>query len=249
VVLRTFSKAASLAGLRVGYAIADPDCIALLNRVRQPFNVNSLGQVAALAALQDEAHILECLRMIEAGRHYLYDELADYLYASLERRRREPLAARFVGASRAYRQWALDHPAEFGLLFGAPIPGVGHSPPAGSDAEGLRGHRFGQLWLELFVELSQTSAVPLVWRRPIPTSLRQQVERYLAALGDPVDVDTALMYLSCWERLYGSVCTEVFGHLSFALSDAEELFEDHLADVAVRLGLDHPDLGPDSARP
>jgi len=179
----------------------------------------------------------------------LYDELADYLYASLERRRREPLAARFVGASRAYRQWALDHPAEFGLLFGAPIPGVGHSPPAGSDAQGLRGHRFGQLWLELFVELSQTSAVPLVWRRPIPTSLRQQVERYLAALGDPVDVDTALMYLSCWERLYGSVCTEVFGHLSFALSDAEELFEDHLADVAVRLGLDHPDLGPDSARP
>src|SRR5499427_554046 len=71
VVLRTFSKAASLAGLRVGYAIADPDCIALLNRVRQPFNVNSLGQVAALAALQDEAHILECLRMIEAGKQFL----------------------------------------------------------------------------------------------------------------------------------------------------------------------------------
>ncbi len=76
VVLRTFSKAASLAGLRVGYAIADPDCILLLNRIRPPFNVNTLGQVAALAALQDEAHVLECLRMIEAGRHYLYDELA-----------------------------------------------------------------------------------------------------------------------------------------------------------------------------
>jgi histidinol-phosphate aminotransferase len=75
VVLRTFSKAASLAGLRVGYAVADPDCILLLNRIRQPFNVNSLAQVAALAAMQDESHILECLRMIEAGRHYLYDEL------------------------------------------------------------------------------------------------------------------------------------------------------------------------------
>jgi histidinol-phosphate aminotransferase len=74
VVLRTFSKAASLAGLRVGYALADPDCIALLNRIRQPFNVNALGQVAALAALQDESHVLECLRMIEAGRHFLYDE-------------------------------------------------------------------------------------------------------------------------------------------------------------------------------
>ena len=76
IVLRTFSKAASLAGLRVGYAIGDPDCMGLLNRIRQPFNVNSLGQVGALAALADDSHILECLRMIEAGRHYLYDEFA-----------------------------------------------------------------------------------------------------------------------------------------------------------------------------
>jgi len=76
VVLRTFSKAASLAGLRVGYGVGDPDCIALLNRIRQPFNVNSVAQVAAIAALEDESHVLECLRMIEAGRHYLYDEFS-----------------------------------------------------------------------------------------------------------------------------------------------------------------------------
>jgi histidinol-phosphate aminotransferase len=75
VVLRTFSKASSLAGLRVGYGVADADAIALMNRIRQPFNVNSLAQVAALAALDDEAHIMECVRMIEAGRHFLYDEL------------------------------------------------------------------------------------------------------------------------------------------------------------------------------
>jgi histidinol-phosphate aminotransferase len=74
VVLRTFSKAASLAGLRVGYGIADADAVALMNRIRQPFNVNALAQAAALAALEDEAHTLECVRMIEAGRHYLYDE-------------------------------------------------------------------------------------------------------------------------------------------------------------------------------
>jgi len=74
VVLRTFSKAASLAGLRVGYAVGDPDCVSLLNRIRQPFNVNSLAQVAALAALEDDTHVLECLRMNEAGRHFLGDE-------------------------------------------------------------------------------------------------------------------------------------------------------------------------------
>jgi histidinol-phosphate aminotransferase len=74
IVLRTFSKAASLAGLRVGYAVADADAAALMNRIRQPFNVNALAQAAALAALDDEAHVLECVRMIEAGRHFLYDE-------------------------------------------------------------------------------------------------------------------------------------------------------------------------------
>jgi histidinol-phosphate aminotransferase len=74
VVLRTFSKAASLAGLRVGYGVADADAVALMNRIRQPFNVNSLAQVAALAALDDDGHVQECVRMIEAGRHYLYDE-------------------------------------------------------------------------------------------------------------------------------------------------------------------------------
>jgi len=73
-VLRTFSKAASLAGLRAGYGVADPDAIALLNRIRPPFNVNSLAQAAALAALDDESHVLECVRLIDAGRHFLYDE-------------------------------------------------------------------------------------------------------------------------------------------------------------------------------
>ena len=54
VVTRTFSKIYALAGLRVGYAISHPDIAEILNRVRQPFNVNSLAQVAAIAALSDD---------------------------------------------------------------------------------------------------------------------------------------------------------------------------------------------------
>ncbi len=53
VVLRTFSKAYGLAGLRVGYALSHPEVADILNRVRQPFNVNSLGLCAAEAALED----------------------------------------------------------------------------------------------------------------------------------------------------------------------------------------------------
>jgi histidinol-phosphate aminotransferase len=54
--------------------VGDPDAISLMNRIRQPFNVNSLAQVAALAALDDEGHVVECLRTIEAGRAFLYEE-------------------------------------------------------------------------------------------------------------------------------------------------------------------------------
>ena len=57
VVTRTFSKAHALAGLRVGYAVAHPDCIAVLERVRESFNVNMAGLAAAEASLGDEAHL------------------------------------------------------------------------------------------------------------------------------------------------------------------------------------------------
>lgn len=58
IVLRTFSKAYALAGLRVGYGIVSSPALAdLIDRLRTPFNVNRLAQVAALAALQDEAHL------------------------------------------------------------------------------------------------------------------------------------------------------------------------------------------------
>ena len=57
VVLRTFSKAYGLAALRVGYAISTQSIVADLNRLRAPFNVNTIGQRLALAALNDQAHI------------------------------------------------------------------------------------------------------------------------------------------------------------------------------------------------
>jgi histidinol-phosphate aminotransferase len=57
IVMRTFSKAYGLAGIRIGYGISHPDIQEILNRIRQPFNVNSLALVAATAALQDTAHV------------------------------------------------------------------------------------------------------------------------------------------------------------------------------------------------
>ncbi|GHD58411.1 histidinol-phosphate transaminase [Jeongeupia chitinilytica] len=67
IVVRTFSKAYGLAGLRVGMALASPEVADLLNRLRQPFNVNSLAQAAACAALDDDAFLAESVRVNLAG--------------------------------------------------------------------------------------------------------------------------------------------------------------------------------------
>lgn len=67
VVTRTLSKAYGLAGLRVGFGLAHPEVAELMNRVRQPFNVNHLAMVAACAALDDEAFIAESRRVNAAG--------------------------------------------------------------------------------------------------------------------------------------------------------------------------------------
>lgn len=73
-VLRTFSKAYGLAGLRIGYAVASEEGIALLNRVRQPFNVNAMAQAAALAALNDDAFVERTRAMTLDGLAYLTGE-------------------------------------------------------------------------------------------------------------------------------------------------------------------------------
>jgi len=75
LILRTFSKIYGLAGLRVGYGIAGTDIITAMNRVRQPFNVNTPAQMAATAALNDHAHIEKSKNTNKRGLKYLYREL------------------------------------------------------------------------------------------------------------------------------------------------------------------------------
>ena len=74
IALRTFSKIYGLAGLRIGFAVADGDLIGVMERVREPFPVNRVAQAAALAALGDEDHRKGILRVNEEGKAFLYGE-------------------------------------------------------------------------------------------------------------------------------------------------------------------------------
>jgi len=73
VTLRTFSKIYGLAGLRIGYGIGPAEVIAALERIRQPFNVNSLAQIGALAALEDQEHVERSRRTNREGMQLLDD--------------------------------------------------------------------------------------------------------------------------------------------------------------------------------
>jgi histidinol-phosphate aminotransferase len=74
-VTRTFSKLYGLAGLRIGYGFSSDKLIDYMNRMRQPFNANSLAQAAATAALDDNAFVSQTLKLVREGLVYLYENL------------------------------------------------------------------------------------------------------------------------------------------------------------------------------
>ena len=90
VTLRTFSKIHGLASLRVGYGIARSELIEVMHKTREPFNVNGIGQIGALAALTDEEHQRETKRLVEEGRAFFEKEFAAMKLSFV------PIAANFV---------------------------------------------------------------------------------------------------------------------------------------------------------
>ena len=83
LTLRTFSKLYGLAGLRIGYGVAPNELIAMMQRVRQPFNVNAPAQWAALAALDDAEHVQRSLTVNRQGLEYLRSEFEKLGLASV----------------------------------------------------------------------------------------------------------------------------------------------------------------------
>ncbi len=74
MVIRTLSKAQGLAGVRVGYAVASPEVLAPLNKIKEPFAVNLLAQVAGAAALEDAGFLARSVEVVREGKRFLYGE-------------------------------------------------------------------------------------------------------------------------------------------------------------------------------
>tara|TARA_E500000178_G_scaffold170723_1_gene170014 strand:- start:2122 stop:3216 length:1095 start_codon:yes stop_codon:yes gene_type:complete len=118
IVLRTFSKGYGLAGLRIGYGVANEKLISRLNRVRQPFNVNAMAQAGALAALDDEEHLQQTARLTQAGCRQLTEGLQKMGIPVV------PSAANFVLAKTgAGREWF--HALQQAKIIVRPMDGYG----------------------------------------------------------------------------------------------------------------------------
>jgi AcrR family transcriptional regulator len=126
--------------------------------------------------------------------------------------------------ARGFRQWALHHPAEFALMFGSPVPGVTQFAAACSPVNDA-GARFGEAFLSVLGELYEARPFPARPGAGLDGPLRAAVAPYLATFGDRFPLPVVYAFLSSWTSLYGLVAMEVFGHLQWAMTDVEPLFE------------------------
>lgn len=170
--------------------------------------------------------------LIQALASSLYDELAAALAAARDRHPAAEPGRQLREVCRELRCWALTHPREFGLLFAKPVTDADTSPGTVAHDSGWR---FGGVILDLMVRMWRGGTIrPSADLDPAWTAQLEEVREHLS--GEPVPLEVIYVFVACWARLYGTVAVEVFGHLDFALTDPEPLFEHTLDDILTTLG-------------
>ncbi|WP_370417368.1 TetR/AcrR family transcriptional regulator [Streptomyces sp. QH1-20] len=170
--------------------------------------------------------------LIQALTSALYDELATALAAARDRHPSAEPGRQLREAGRELRRWALAHPNEFTLLFAKPVTDADTTPGTVAHDSSWR---FGGVILGLMVRLWRSGRIhPPAGLDPAWVTQLEEVREHLS--GEPVPLEVIYVFVASWARLYGTVAVEVFGHLDFALTDPEPLFEHTLDDILTALG-------------
>ncbi len=177
--------------------------------------------------------------------HDTYGAIAEAIEQTLAELPEQDAALRLLVAARRFRSWAVEHPGDFGLLFGLPLPGVKEL----ADPDNIGGMRFALVFTGVYVQVWEQRPFPILAEEDMPARLRADLASYRDAVGMALEsaaqlpLGAVLKFLQAWVQLYGVVTMEVFGHLGFCLGDVEQFFEIQLAAVGATLGIDRPPTG------
>lgn len=179
--------------------------------------------------------------LTEAMCHDYLDEVSEHIRSAVDAAGRDP-SVRLHAANRAFRAWAVQHPAEFALLFRSKGPGpVAFPGPRDNWAEDDSPHprRFAGIFLELFAQLWREQPFELPDLSRLPSGLVAQLRRYGQALD--VDIPDAALWVfaNAWVRLYSVIALEVLGQLDFMLTDVEPYFEAEIQGFARTIGVEY----------
>src|SRR5258707_14133962 len=162
-----------------------------------------------------------------------YDSLAGALTAARDARPPGDHAGRWAAVCRAYRRWSLDHPSDFALIFGTPLPGY-HAPEEVTAA--AAGRSLG-VAAEVFAAAVRAGAAD-PGRAPVPAGLATGAP-WGALAGESVPADqpaVAGIVLSAWASLLGYLVAEIFGSLTALICDTGLLYQAHVRTVMLGMG-------------
>jgi len=151
-----------------------------------------------------------------------YDSLGETAERSASASKGEPPIERWVAAARAVRAWALERPHEYGLLYGAPVPGY-----AAPEDTVVPGTRVSRALIGIVRDARNAGQIRRRTRghTPLPDRLRDDFEALRADLDLVLDDATTLEVLLAWTQLFGLLSFEVFGQTRNVVDDHEALFE------------------------
>lgn len=132
----------------------------------------------------------------------------------------------------AFREWALAHRPEFGLIYGTPIAGYA-APPDGPTTVGAR--RIGEIFGEIYAGLLATDRLVLMDAADLPAPLAADLEAKALANDVPLPAAALYEFAAGWHRMLGLISVEVAGHLDWAMSDTGSFVQRQLDELAADL--------------
>lgn len=146
-------------------------------------------------------------------------------------------AERLMSALIAYRRWALDHPADFQLIYGNPLPGY-HAPREVTVPAVVRGF---SVLVALIEEMFQKGeAVPKAPYDHIPPRVEQGIREMIENDGYPVSALSLYLGIVGWTQLHGIIMLELFNHLQPVLHDVDAYYQGQLRSLFINMGLKDP---------